>query len=112
MEFVYELCYCRIDIRHYVELFHVCIGEQVEAGVPEDDGTDIQFTSGTGERSDEDFVDSALEVRHNNCSSTYKKHSVCFIVCSGSHSSGGCCVYLYRRKVRCTGCRGGWRVWV
>ena len=36
---------------------------------------------------DEDFVDSALEVRHNNCSSTYKKHSVCFIVCSGSHSS-------------------------
>ena len=51
MEFVFELCYCRIDIRHYVELFHVCIGEQVEAGVPEDDGTDIQFTSGTGERS-------------------------------------------------------------
>ena len=33
------------------ELFHVCIGEQVEAGVSEDDGTDIQFTSGTGERS-------------------------------------------------------------
>ena len=30
---------------------------------------------------DEDFVDSSLEVRHNNCSSTYKKHSVCFIVC-------------------------------
>lgn len=29
----------------------MCIGEQVEAGVPEDDGTDIQFTSGTGERS-------------------------------------------------------------
>ena len=28
---------------------------------------------------DEDFVDSALEVRRNNC--TYKKHSVCFIVC-------------------------------
>ena len=48
MELVYELCYCRIDIRHYVD---VCIGGQVEAGVPEDDGTDIQFTSGTGERS-------------------------------------------------------------
>ena len=81
MELVYELCYCRIDIRHYVELFHVNRLRQLYLrmmGLTY--SSQVELVNDLREK-DEDFVDSALEVRHNICSSTYKKHSVCFIVC-------------------------------